>query len=125
VGQCHNRSGPSGSISIKLQSLGDENALGFSLWFDSYEFQLLEREPGQRGDWRIAERQHQWARFWPASLRPGVAHRRCLPCRLDEIPQAKLQPSMTATGSYAVSLADQPVRREVSDAKATLCRRPT
>jgi len=110
--------GHPGSISIKLQSLGDENALGFSLWFDPTNFSYSSVSLGSAATGASLNVNTNGLASGRLACVLALPTGAAFPAGLDEILKLSLQPSMTATGSYAVSLTDQPVRREVSDAKA-------
>jgi hypothetical protein len=107
-----------GSIPIYLESFGDENALGFSLYFDPTNFNYAGVSLGSSASGATLNVNTNTVGSGGLACVLALPTGATFPAGLDQVLNVSLQPATNASGFYLVSFADQPVRRETSDVLA-------
>ena len=110
--------GLEGNVAVQLVSQGDENAIGFSLQFNPAVVTYVSASPGvdaPAASLTINALQASAGRLAVLlALPPGTK----FAAGTKEVVRLAFKLAASATGTSTVSLTDQPVKREVSDAFA-------
>jgi hypothetical protein len=111
-----------GSVPVRIEAQGGENAVAFSIAFDPAIFRYSGASPGNdmsSGTLILNTNQAESGRIALAlALPPGQG----LAVGTRELVRVTFRAAPTASGQYAMSLTDQPVPREVSDLNAVAVR---
>lgn len=110
--------GQPGSTSVNLRAQGDENAVAFSLSFDPSQFSFVDATLGSGASTATLNLNTIEAGLGRLAAVLSLPSGTSFPAGTREVLKVRLQPSRNASGSYALSLLDQPVLRETSDATA-------
>ncbi len=111
--------GETGWVPVELTGLGDENALGFSVAFDPAQFVYVGASAGSNAanaNLNLNTTQAASGRVAAVLALPTGSH---FNAGKNEVLKLSLQASPSLSGLYPLSLADQPVRREIADMQAS------
>jgi hypothetical protein len=111
--------GQSVSVSVLLNSQGDENALGFTLGFNPGAFSFTSATLGSNASGSTLNVNTNQAANGAVGIALAKSFGTSFTSGTDEVIKVTFRSTGTA-GSYAVTLTDQIVRREVSDANASV-----
>lgn len=110
--------GQTNQVAVQLDALGDENALAFSLSFDPAKVRFVSAVAGVSAAGaavNLNTRLASGGRIGMALARPTGA---TFPAGVHEVLQLWLASAANAAGEVPITLGDDPVPREVSDAAA-------
>jgi hypothetical protein len=111
--------GQSVTVSILLNSQGDENALGFTLGFDPNALSIVSATLGSNANGSTLNVNTNQATAGAVGLALAKSFGSSFTSGTDEVIKVTFRSSSTAAGSYALTLNDQVVPREISDANAS------
>jgi hypothetical protein len=110
--------GLTGTASVQLESLGDENAVGFSLSFDSSAMNYVSASLGSASNGVTLFVNDSQAGAGRLGFVLGLGTRRSFASGTRELVKVTFRAAAPARGNYTVSFADQPVPCEVSGTNA-------
>jgi hypothetical protein len=110
--------GSSGTASVQLESLGDENALGFSLLFDSSAVNYVSASLGSASNGVTMFVNDSQAGAGRLGFVLGLGTGRSFVSGTRELVKVTFRAATPAKGNYTISFADQPVPCEVSGTNA-------
>ncbi len=108
----------SGTVSVNLQALGDENALGFSLSFDPSVLTYTSASAGSGVNGAVFNVNAKQAASGRLGIALALGAGSSLPSGNLEVATIKFSTPASASGSYPVAVVNQPVVCQISDAKA-------
>jgi hypothetical protein len=111
--------GQSVSISVLLNSQGDENALGFTLAFNPGALSLISATLGSNASGSTLNVNTNQAANGEVGIALAKSFGTSFTSGTDEVVKVSFR-STGVAGSYPVTLTDQIVRREISDANASV-----
>jgi hypothetical protein len=111
------RPGQAGNVSINLQSLGDENALGFSLSFDPARLTYAGASLGGAAGGAILNINSNQLASGKLGIALALSAGTAFPAGTDELVKVNFRASPVA-GNWPVQFVDQPIHREVSNPAA-------
>ena len=105
------------STVVTLEAQGNENAMGFSLLFDPAKFAFVSAAAGAGGSGGLLTVNSNSASSGRLGFVLFLVPNSTFPAGSQQVVNVSLR-SLGSAGTYAISLADQPVLRQVSDAAA-------
>jgi hypothetical protein len=112
--------GQRATISVKLQALGNENALGFSLQFDPASLIYTGVSLGSAVGGALYNVNTDEIASGHLGLTLAVASGTNLPPGLDELFKVSFKGTLSATGNVFLTFTDDPIYREISDPAANV-----
>jgi hypothetical protein len=106
------------TVSVNLEAEGNENALGFSLAFDPTVVTYINTVPGSDATGATIDINANQAAWGHLGFAFALPIGKSFSAGTKEIVKLTFVVASSASGSYPVTLGDQPVPREVSDPQA-------
>jgi hypothetical protein len=107
--------GQTGNVSIKLQSQGNENALGFSVTFDPAALTYTGATLGSAAAGATLNMNTSDIASGRIGFALALSSGGHFAAGLDELVQVSFQAATSATGNVSVAFSDLPIEREISD----------
>jgi hypothetical protein len=110
--------GHTGTVSISLQAQGDENAVGFTLLFDSAHLNYVGASLGNAAGGAVLNVNTDQTGAGRVGFALAVSSGKNLPSGLDELINVTFRASDAGTSNGSVAFSDDVIEREISDAAA-------